>query len=132
MSRSGYYDGCEGWELIRWRGAVESALRGKRGQAFLRELIASLDAIPSHELIIEDLEHDGSVCAIGSVGRRRGIDMSELDAYDREEVARVFGIAEAMAAEIMFVNDEDYSVKTPRQRWETVRKWAISNLRGDL
>lgn len=24
MGRSGYHDGCEGWDLIRWRGAVAS------------------------------------------------------------------------------------------------------------
>ena len=34
MSRSGYTDECDGWELVRWRGAVNSAIRGKRGQAF--------------------------------------------------------------------------------------------------
>ena len=31
MSRSGYEDGLEMWDLIRWRGAVASAIRGKRG-----------------------------------------------------------------------------------------------------
>lgn len=44
MSRSGYNDDCDGWALIRWRGAVNSAINGKRGQAFLRELVAALDA----------------------------------------------------------------------------------------
>ena len=29
MSRSGYTDECDGWELVRWRGAVNSAIRGK-------------------------------------------------------------------------------------------------------
>jgi hypothetical protein len=37
MSRSGYSDDLENWSLIRWRGAVASAIRGRRGQAFLRE-----------------------------------------------------------------------------------------------
>lgn len=35
MSRSGYSDDCYGWELICWRGAVNSAIKGKRGQSFL-------------------------------------------------------------------------------------------------
>jgi len=39
MSRSGYSDDCDVWALIRWRGAVKSAIRGARGQAMLRELI---------------------------------------------------------------------------------------------
>lgn len=32
MSRCGYSDDYDQWALIRWRGAVESAIRGKRGQ----------------------------------------------------------------------------------------------------
>jgi hypothetical protein len=46
MSRSGYSDDHSEWDLIRWRGAVASAIRGKRGQAFLRELLVALDAMP--------------------------------------------------------------------------------------
>ena len=38
MSRSGYSDDLDNWDLIRWRGQVSSAIRGKRGQGFLREL----------------------------------------------------------------------------------------------
>ena len=38
MSRSGYSDSLENWDLIRWRGQVASAIRGKRGQQLLKEL----------------------------------------------------------------------------------------------
>lgn len=55
MSRSGYTEDCDGWDLIRWRGAVASAIRGKRGQAFLREALAALDAMPEKQLISHDL-----------------------------------------------------------------------------
>lgn len=57
MSRSGYSDDYDGdnWDLIRWRGAVTSAIRGKRGQAFLREALAALDAMPEKQLIAGDL-----------------------------------------------------------------------------
>ena len=55
MSRSGYSEDCDGWALVRWRGAVKSAIRGQRGQAFLRELLAALDAIPDKRLIAEEL-----------------------------------------------------------------------------
>jgi len=43
MSRSGYVDNgdIEQWDLIRWRGAVASAIRGKRGEE-LRAKIAEL------------------------------------------------------------------------------------------
>lgn len=57
MSRSGYSEDWDGenWTFIRWRGAVKSALRGKRGQAFLREALAALDAMPEKRLITHDL-----------------------------------------------------------------------------
>jgi len=60
MSRSGYTeDNDDQWALIRWRGAVKSAMRGKRGQAFLRELLAALDAMSVKRLIANDLVFDG-------------------------------------------------------------------------
>lgn len=68
MSRSGYCDDydCDPLPLGRWRGQVASAIRGKRGQAFLRELVAALDAMPEKRLIANDLEQAGNVCAIAA------------------------------------------------------------------
>ncbi len=119
MSRSGYSDDCENWSLICWRGAVTSAIRGKRGQAFLRELLAALDALPEKRLIADELEiKDGAVCAIGAVGKARGIDMSVLDPENMEKVATTFDIADAFAKEIVWVNDEAGPWKeTPEQRF---------------
>jgi hypothetical protein len=45
MSRSGYSDDLDPLALGRWRGRVASAMRGKRGQAFLREMLAAMDAM---------------------------------------------------------------------------------------
>jgi hypothetical protein len=51
MSRSGYTDDVEySWRSIMWRGRVVSAIRGKRGQALLRDLLAALDAMPDKRL----------------------------------------------------------------------------------
>lgn len=47
----------------------------------------------------------------------------------REDVAKAFGIAEAMAAEIMFENDEYsgyWQSETPEQRWSRMRQWIAS------
>ena len=132
MSRSGYNDECDGWALIRWRGAVKSAIRGKRGQAFLRELLAALDELSTHELVEGELETNGQVCSLGAVGVRRGLDMRDVDPYERERVAGLFGISEALAAEIMEENDHGWRVKTPRQRWEYMRSWVIKNIEGDM
>lgn len=129
MSRSGYSEDGEMWDLIRWRGAVASAIRGKRGQAFLREMLASLDALEAKRLIANDLAKDGHFCAIGAVGKTRGIDMENLDPEDRDSVAGAFGISPALAAEIVYVNDEwGTSRETPEARYERVRKWVASQI----
>ncbi len=136
MSRSGYNDDCEQWDLIRWRGAVKSALRGKRGQAFLREMRDALDALPeprlvSHELVIFDDEKIGGVCAIGSVGVARGVDLGALDPEDSKGIAAAFGIANAMVREIEYINDElgPYcGGETPEDRFTRVRNWVVQSI----
>ena len=135
MSRSGYIDDIDDqWAHIRWRGAVASSMRGKRGQAFLREMLAAMDALPEKKLIQHDLEADGAVCAIGSVGRARGVDMSKIDPEDYSNVAKTFGIAEPMAQEIVFMNDEafdNYWCKSPEDRFQKMRAWIFSQIREE-
>jgi len=38
MSRSDYDDCEDQWRYIMWRGAVESARRGRKGQALLKDM----------------------------------------------------------------------------------------------
>ena len=88
MSRSGYSDDsddsddCNDWAFIRWRGAVDSAILGRRGQRLLKEMRQALDAMPVKQLIAEELERDGLVCALGAVGRARGLNMTGIDPED--------------------------------------------------
>ena len=136
MSRSGYtHDIDDPLHLGRWRAAVNSALRGRRGQAFLKEMLAALDALPAKRLVRDTLEvelgmpfHRGDVCAIGSVGRVRGLDMSGIDPYDNEHIAAQFGIAHAMACEVMYWNDECRRRETPEQRFDRMRKWIVETI----
>jgi hypothetical protein len=133
MSRSGYTEDYEYWALIRYRGAVASALRGFRGQCFLQELRAALDTLPDQRLIAGDLqdEYDASlVCAIGAVGKRRGIDMSAIDPHYPSQVAEAFGIAESMAREIAYENDECLFPRseTPEERFSRMRDWVGKQL----
>lgn len=144
MSRSGYTDDYSGteWDWIMWRGAVESALRGKRGQLLLMEMLTALDALPIKRLVADELvetewqsiSHWGhfaleSVCAIGAVGRKRGVDMRKLDPEDYSTVAGTFDVAEAMAREIVWINDEGGNYReTPEERFVRVRKWVTRQI----
>lgn len=153
MSRSGYSDDCDGWAIIRWRGAVASAIRGKRGQAFLRETLAALDAMPVKELAADSLANvAGQYCTLGAVGAVRGVELGKLEGMEREVIAAAFGIPEALAAEIMFENDEreqrvyverhgpprssydhyglgwDVRRATGAERWARMRKWVADQI----
>lgn len=162
MSRSGYSDECDGWALIRWRGAVASAIRGKRGQQALREIAAALDAMPEKALAADSLvTADGEYCTLGALGAARGMDLAAIDPEDRAAVAEAFGISEALAAEIMFENDNNYWCEDARdyfnfvvcgpmrpweshtqlrwrtdpraaeRRWSRMRQWVASHIKKD-
>lgn len=131
MSRSGYSEDCEGWDWIRWRGAVASAIHGRRGQAFLKEMLAALDALPEKKLTSWELEKDGAVCAIGAVGKARGVDMTKLDPEYPEGIAKAFDIAAAMTKEIVYENDEGgpyYGGETDERRFERMRAWIARQI----
>lgn len=131
MSRSGYSDDVEGWELICWRGAVKSAIRGQRGQKMLGQLAQALDSMPDKRLIEGELQtREGDVCALGALANFRGMDATGIDPEDRSAVASAFDIAEALAAEVMYVNDDWGWRETPEQRWQTVRKWVQGQLKA--
>jgi hypothetical protein len=143
MSRSGYTEDCDiDWDWIRWRGAVHQAIIGKRGQAFLREMLEALDALPEKKLIAGDLIElppafippslttavPPSVCAIGAVGLKRGTDLAAIDPEDQERVAREFGVAHALVAEIVYANDETHNHETPEARYDRMRAWVIGHI----
>lgn len=114
MSRSGYTDDFDDpLAHGRWRQAVRRSIEGKRGQALLRELVEALDAMPDKRLYPGSFATaDGEFCTLGVLGAKRGTKMEDLgdeDECDTYTVGQRFGIAPAMAAEIMYLNDE-YSV----------------------
>lgn len=132
MNRAGYSEDYEigQWSLIMWRGAVASAIRGRRGQAFLRELRDALDAMPEKKLIAHDLKNECGVCAIGSVGERRGVNLTALDPDDYTTVAGTFGVAEALVREIEYENDEGtWLNETPEARWRRMRDWVEQQIK---
>lgn len=127
MSRSGYSDDCENYGL--WRGAVEKATYGKRGQSFLKDLAKAMDEMPVKELIAHELISDkGEMCTIGVVCKSRGLNTKSVDIDDYESVGRLVNIAGALAAEIEFENDERRQNETPSERWVRMREWVSNNI----
>lgn len=132
MSRSGYTDDDDSGMLAMWRGQVASAIRGKRGQGLLRDLLAALDVMPEKRLIAHDLIKDGEVCAIGSLGVQRGIELEALDPEDYDRVAETFGVAHQLVQEIEYMNDERWfgrGEEPPEHRWQRMRDWVAAQIR---
>jgi hypothetical protein len=128
VSRSGYTDDNDDpLAHGRWRQAVKRSLEGKRGQALLRELVEALDAMPDKRLYPGSFATaEGEFCTLGVLGAKRGTKMDDLgdeDYCDTDLVGQRFGIAPAMAAEIMYMNDE-YAV----DEWT----WAAVEICGPM
>jgi hypothetical protein len=130
MSRSGYSEDPDNWRLIRWRGAVASAIRGRRGQAFLRELAAALDALPDKRLIEGAAHRDGAYCALGALARAREMDVERVNRLMDDQsfctLAEALDIPVALACEIMHTNDESphWRPEEPELRWQRMREWV--------
>ena len=130
MSRSEYSDDCDNLHL--YRNSVDRAISGKRGQAFLRDLVVALDALPEKKLIAGAIVNGSNVCALGSVALKRRMAMAPLDSairnHDHEVLGNSFNIAQCLAREVEYMNDEYHEDCTPEQRWERMRKWAVEHL----
>ena len=144
MGRAGYvddYDEDNSGHL--YRGRVASALRGRRGQAFLKDLLAQLDAMPEKRLFTSQLEQNGEVCTLGVMTRARKIDTSDKSRWGFSEIGEYgsddpdqdewvidnlvaeLDIAEPMVREIMYLNDEGSGhTETPEDRWQRMRQWV--------
>jgi hypothetical protein len=131
VSRHGYTeddhdDAAAQWSMIRWQGALKSAIRGKAGQRFLRELRDALDALPEQALCRGVLATStGEVCALGAVAKRRKLDVTEFideDGLDPEDFGALLGIPDSLAREIMYQNDEWCDA------WKHVRTWVDARI----
>ena len=159
MSRAGYSDDCDILVLGRWRGQVASAIRGKRGQAFLRRLIEALDAMEDKALYAvggDDglfAEYDTChPCAMGALALHLEMkDPLNIDGTDHEHTAGKFNIAHQLMREVEFENDECgmglqvpnpdwregmpaymrtmWGPETPEERWRRMRAWCARNLK---
>jgi hypothetical protein len=120
-------------------GAWRSAIRGRRGQQFLGDLVQALDALPLPELAAGALEDEetGCCCAFGAVRRLRGVDAVPLWFDPTEEdiapgnLAKPFNVSETFAWAVVQANEDEMignDEKTRRLRWKQVRDWAVRHL----
>lgn len=136
-------------ELGRWLGRVKSAIRGRRGQRFLRDLERALVALPVKRLIRNSFCRDGEVCLTGAamvqkrvdagmtreaamreVHKTYDADMDEEDWGSDEGAAVVegeFDVAESLAWEAVYQNDE--TAGTPEHRYEACLRWVQRNIK---
>lgn len=139
MSRSGYSDDCDSDIPIElYRQAVHRATTGYRGQHLLRRLRDALDAMPTKRLIAGNIQDSsGQVCAFGALDPTApAYREDDWDDYDHpRKLAKHFGIAPALASEIVYMNDEALSWRekdeAPEQRWIRMRAWVETQIVPD-
>lgn len=135
MSRSGYSDCLDSGELNLYRGNVNRAINGKRGQTFFRRLLDALEAMRVKELHPEIFVEGEKCCAMGALAVREGVDDPErFNGGWAGDTASLFNIADCLAAEVAFENDDDFGcrvrgIETPAQRWQRMRDWVARQLR---
>jgi len=103
-------------QFALWQGNCQRSLKGKAGQAALRELEAALLALPDKRLIAHKMiDHEGDVCAIGALAKHKGRDLlSEPNVYEdgefdgdgeMEEIGMELGMPRLVAWKVVELND---------------------------
>lgn len=132
------------------------SMRGKAGQRELRELEASLLALPEKRLIKDALTDDGGgVCAIACYARHKGVDVLKCDPEDEsDEVGIEAGMPRLVAWSVVGQNDIHLDTvwevadgplnrwgatyhggialvrdMTPEERYEKMLAWVRAHLR---
>ena len=138
------YSDCDDYDWEPWMegqaaGAMQGAIRGRRGQQLLRDLVAGLDALPVPELAAGALEdpETGCLCALGAVRLHRGAEAVPLSFeptdpdIDWRELAEPFNISLTLANAVVSQNEygsELNDEQSRRRRWLSVRAWAVGHL----
>ena len=122
-------------QFALWDANCRRSLRGKAGQAALRDLEAALLALPEKRLIRDRLEHDGEVCAVGAYARHKGLDLSKFDPEDESDAVGVeAGMPRLVAWKIIALNDVTLDTvwevaDGPLNRWDAHYKGGLAVVR---
>lgn len=129
-----------------WRANVERAIKGKRGQAFLKELEEALLALPEKKLIEGRVCEMGKVCAMGALALKRRMSTGEkiedalrwlgdeapMESYAYETAAfmeKHFKVLQCLSFEVAYTNDERRQKDpTEEARYEKVLAWVRENI----
>ncbi len=117
-----------------YRQAVENAIKGKKGQALLKDLEAALLGMAKKRLISGVLCKEGEVCALGALAVYRGkldpfteslidADATEISGWARS----VLKATDSLSTEIQWENDA-VDGETPEECYERVLRWTRAQL----
>ncbi len=142
-------------QFALWDANCRRSIRGKAGQAALREFESALLALPDKRLIHGSLtDDDGGVCAIACYAKHKGLDLSKFDPeYESDEVGIAAGMPKLVAWKVVALNDLMLDTvwevaegpierghgsykggialvrdMTPEERYEKVLEWTRSHL----
>ena len=164
MSRFSEGDSSDGWELTygRWICRVRQVLKGKPGQAALRDLKRALETLPKKVLIEGTLGNGCGVCANGAwlyrhwvyqgiaprVAWRRLRSVERGEWHDWEDTGfeyhrtievttRELGITQTLADLVAFENDEGFLGRgieegRDKARYNYMITWIDKILAGNL
>ncbi len=113
-----------------WQANCERSMRGRKGQAELKELRVALLALPEKRLIHELLQdEEGGVCAIGAYAKHRGVDLTNFDVDSNTDDAGIAGgMPPLVAWKVVEMNDLQFDHITPEQRYDKMLAWVESKI----
>lgn len=146
-----YMDAEQQARVNLWRGNLHRQIRSKRGQAFLKELLAAIEVLPDKRLASGVIaKPDGPVCSLGAMALARRIasgedprlvldELSSIIVDDSDERWKGEEIEEwakqelacpsHLAWEIPFVNDYgSFHSETPESRYERMVAWTRAKI----
>jgi D-alanine-D-alanine ligase-like ATP-grasp enzyme len=121
-----------------WEANRDRSLRGRKGQAALRELETALLELPEKRLIANHLKDDeGGVCALAALAKYKGAELpEEVEAeYDDEygvaiqdqmvAFGKSLGVPRMVAIDIVYQNDDTWWKElTPEERYRKMLNWT--------
>jgi hypothetical protein len=137
MSRSGYsedydYDSGGAPPEFYWQ-ALDNAMRGKRGQALLRDIAAGMDAMEHKVLVKGFLRDGGAFCMVGVATNVRNVNLEDIpdgELFEQDagywitKLARRLNVAQCVIASLIWQNDEFGAPnESPAGRWRRIRSW---------